>query len=78
MKTIRELHNEAMDLVDEARPCGRRRKKTEEAQQLYGKAFELEMEALKQQDPASDKLGWSITGPRRRHPGVSERADADC
>ena len=60
MNTIRGLHNEAMDLADEAR-CARRRKKTEEAQRLYGKAFELELEALNRQEPASEKLGWAIT-----------------
>ena len=48
-----------MDLADKA-DRARRRKKTVEAQQLYGKAFKLELEALKQQDPASEKLGWSI------------------
>ena len=61
MKTIRELHNEAMDIAFEASRAMRR--KNREARRLYSKAFELEMEALdilnKEYHP-SGHLGRSI------------------
>ena len=62
MKTIRELHNEAMDIVFEAGRA-RRRENREEARQLYSKAFDLEMEALdilNKENHPSGHLGRSI------------------
>ena len=58
LTTIRELHNEAMDVAFQADRA--RRRKSKETRDLYGRAFELELEALNRMEPASDKLGWSI------------------
>ena len=59
MKTIRELHNEAMELADEA-DRARQTGEEEKARKLYEKALESETEAMRRSDPGRNRLGWSI------------------
>ena len=80
MKTIRELHNEAMDIVFEAGRA-RRRENREEARQLYSKAFELEMEALdilNKENHPSGHLGRSIMARGAATLAFLSGRDADC
>ena len=59
MKTIRELHNEVMDISFEAERA-KRRGEDKVARKLYEQAFEDELEVVRRLDPDKDRLGWSI------------------
>ena len=59
VKTKRELHDKAMDVVFYA-DRARRRGEKEEAQRLYQRAYDLELEVANRMDPDKSRLGWSI------------------
>ena len=59
MKTVRELHNEVMDISFEAERA-KRRGEDKVARKLYEQAFEDELEVVRRLDPDKDRLGWSI------------------